>query len=71
MYSDKNNEVFILKSKQMESLFTKDEKKQAKFNYKISLKNIIEHNKKRMELASHLVKQEIPNWNIKFSFLRN
>ena len=61
---DKTN--YLVKS---HSNFTKDEKKTVKANHKNSLKNIIEHNKKRMDLAGYIIKQDLPNWNLKFSFI--
>ena len=54
----------------MKSLFTKDEKKTAKANYKNSLKNSFQHLKERAELVSHLVKQDLPNWNIKLNLIK-
>lgn len=54
---DKTN--YLLKS---QSYFSKDEKKQAKINYKLN-------NFEREELISYLLKQSSPNWNLKLSFL--
>ena len=53
-----------------QSYFTKDEKKEEKLNYKLSSNNLNKHNSNRMELASYLVKQKSPNWNLKFSLLK-
>ena len=49
--------------------FNKDQKKEAKLNYKNSLKNQSVHKAERMNLIEHLVKQPFPNWNIKVSIL--
>lgn len=49
--------------------FSKDQKKEAKINYKNSLKNKSVHKTERMNLIEHLVKQPFPNWNIKVSIL--
>lgn len=61
--------VNILKNAQKE--FSKDEKKTAKLNYKVSLKKNIMHQQRRKELVEHLVKQPFPNWCIKLGFLNN
>ncbi len=49
--------------------FNKDQKKEAKLNYKNSLKNQSVHKAERMNLIKHLVKQPFPNWNVKVSIL--
>ena len=49
--------------------FNKDQKKEAKLNYKNSLKNQSVHKAERMNLIEHLVKQPFPNWNVKVSIL--
>jgi hypothetical protein len=54
---DKTNYMILANS-----YFAKDQKKQAKLNYK---HNSIE----RENLVRHLVKQPFPNWNLKVSFL--
>jgi hypothetical protein len=49
--------------------FTKSQKKEAKFNYNLSLKQNIMHKTKQKELLEHLIKCDIPNWNIKLGFI--
>ena len=50
-------------------IFNKDQKKEAKLNYKNSLKKIISsQSQKKMNLIEHLVKQPFPNWNIKYLY---
>jgi hypothetical protein len=49
--------------------FNKDQKKEAKLNYKNSLKNQSVHKTERMNLIEYLIKQPFPNWNIKVSIL--
>lgn len=55
--------------KQSHAYFSKSEKKEAKANYLISLKNNIMHQDRRKELVEELVKHPFPNWNIKLGFL--
>jgi hypothetical protein len=55
--------------KQSQSYFTKSQKKEAKANYEISLKQNIMHQERRKELVEHVVKQPLPNWNIKLGFI--
>ena len=61
--------IAILKNLQSE--FSKDQKKQAKINYKNSLKNRPQHKAERNVLIECLVGQSIPNWNLKFNVLKN
>ena len=51
--------------------FNKDQKKEAKLNYKLSLRKNKNHQEERKQLVEHLVQQPFPNWNIKLGFLRN
>lgn len=46
------------------------ERKVAKQNYKNSLKgNPVKHQEERESLINYLIKQAIPNWNVKFELL--
>ena len=55
--------------KEVSREFSKDEKKQAKLNYKVALKNKSNYNTQRRNLIEHLASCSIPNYNIKFSVL--
>ena len=55
--------------KEVSKEFSKDEKKQAKFNHKVALKNKANYNTQRRNLIEHLAGCSIPNYNIKFSVL--
>ena len=55
----------------LNNFYTKDEKKEAKLNYKLSLRKNKNHQEERKQLVDHLVQQPFPNWNIKLGFLRN
>ena len=61
------NEGNILENSQ--SYFSKSQKKEAKLNYKLSLKNKVLHHEERQKLVEHLVKQPFPKWNINLGFL--
>ena len=62
---DKAKSYFVELSKE----FTKDEKKQAKLNYKNALKNKQNYNNQRRNLIEHLADMPYPKYNIKFSIL--
>lgn len=55
--------------KEVSKEFSKDEKKQAKLNYKVALNNKANYNTQRRNLIEHLASCSIPNYNIKFSVL--
>ena len=52
------------------SEFSKKDRMLAKADYKNSKNNTILHNEERTVLVEHLVKRELPNWNIKLGFLK-
>lgn len=66
LYPTKQN---LLQSAQKD--FRKSDKKEAKANYKLSLKENIMHQVRRKELVEHMVKQPFPNWNVKLGFLNS
>lgn len=49
--------------------FSKQQKKEAKLNFKLALKNNKYYFEKRNELIKSLVNYTIPNFNLKFSSL--
>jgi len=48
----------------MESLFTAQERKDAKKAYNKSLANPSQHDKDKTTLIQHLLSSNIPDWNI-------
>lgn len=62
---DKAKSYFVELSKE----FTKDQRKEAKLNYKNAFKNKQNYNNKRRALIEHLADMPYPNYNIKFSIL--
>ena len=45
------------------------ERKEAKANYKLSLKNDVKHQEGRNELITQILKSDIPNWDLKVRIL--